>query len=266
MTIFSSMKAPLVLLITLSIAASSNAAVFNFHALRSSNDPIGPGLLYPDDLPGRYSISNDWVGVDSLTYTVDGIKVVATGMYDDPTDAPDAGPKKGYPVQDRSNPLAIVDGVPADGQQAGLGVYKSIGQLPPDALTGWDLGDDNIDAGEKLILTFPFLVRITQMVLRSNGHNDEEWLPTSTFLFNGVSMPLSAPGVLNGSWTGTQFTFMHSGGPSDPEDDPSVIELSDDFYLRTIVVERVGVPDSGTTAALLGFALLVGLGLRRRFQ
>lgn len=230
-------------LLALSATSVTQAVTFKFYALTSSGTApfVPPGELFP--VPGSgTSISNDWVGDPNLTYLVDGLGVTASAEY---MGAP------AIAMQDRESDWSDTKG-------AGLGVYK------PYAPGTVDTSDDNIDIDEMLTLTFDKPVEITKLILRANGHNYDNWSAGATFLFNGVStlLPIGV-GYIDGSWTGTSFTFAHSGGLSSHEDGV----LTHDFYVAGIVAEPIEiVPDMGTTMVLLGLAILGLVGLKRRMS
>lgn len=214
----------------------SQGIEFEFYKLTSSHAPNPGDELYPNQ-PGPTAVSNDWVGNPNLSYTVDGLTVTASGTYNG---------NPAIAMQDREKPWS-------DTRGAGLGVYKPYTTL--------DTSDDNIDLGEVLKLVFDREVTILELILRADKHNADNWSPGAFFYFNGdmTFFPVGT-GSLAGSWTGTEFTFAHSGGLSDPEGGGP----SHDFYVAALVVEPTEVPDVGSTFALFGFAILALVGLRRR--
>ncbi|MDQ8200797.1 VPDSG-CTERM sorting domain-containing protein [Pelagicoccus enzymogenes] len=207
----------------LGATASASALSFDFYKLDKANNPV------TDFLPSSPYVtsSNDALGDPLLQYTVDGVVVTATATFNGAA---------AHAVQDSTKDWDDVHG-------AGLGVYKT--------RTPIDLGDDNIDSGEKLILTFNRVVTLTRILLRADGHNITNWADGATFLLNGTSYNLPKNvGYIDGSWTGSVFTFMHSGiGPASETGS----EVSHDFYVAGL---KVNVPDTGSTIALLGLGLL----------
>lgn len=213
-------------------AVSTVSAIsFDFYKL---DKPNGAGDFLPVD---GFSDSDDRVGTPTLTFVKDGVSVTASAT---------SGGDAAFAIQDSQEDWTDVKG-------AGLGVYKSIDPIV--------LSDDNIDKGEKLILTFDQVVTLSKIELRSDKHTIDNWIDGGTFLLNGVSYALpKGVGTVNplGLLTGTVFTFAHSGGISDPTGGPS-----EDFYVASIDVR---VPDSGSTLALLGLGLIGLVGAARRFK
>lgn len=166
-----------------------------------------------------------------LTYSTGGLTVRATGSYLGGVAAV---------VQDHENAYSAANKI-----GAGLGVYHVSGNT----------SDDNITFGEMLTLTFDQAVTITNIGLRSEGHNVTGWISGATFLLDGVSTLLPANvGSIGGlTLTGTEFTFAYGG------------VHPDQFYLSSVTAVAA-VPEPETYALLLAGLGVVGFVARRRKQ
>ena len=164
----------------------------------------------------------------SLVYTDDFLTATATGWYDG---------KQVAAMQDHENSYP--------NNEAGLGVYHESGNN----------SDDNITAGESLVLTFSKPVDLSEIGLRADGHNTTEWASGATFLFSVdggapelMLLPKGTGEIAGLDIIGTTFTFSYGGN------------RGDQFYVSDLTVAAVPEP---AVAALM----LAGLGLlaaRRR--
>lgn len=162
-----------------------------------------------------------------LVYTVGGISATATAQYLKHSHWQDA-----TVVQDHENGYSAAHKI-----GAGLGVYHVAG----------DSSDDNITSGEKLTLTFAGPVQLSNVMLRSDGH-DTSWGRNATFLLNGVSYKLAD--TISPALTGSVFTFQFGGAKPDQ------------FYLGGMTVSAV--PEPSSYAMLLAGVGLLGFLTRRR--
>lgn len=231
---------PTLLLTAAAIGAVSSASAISFDFYKLGN---GAGDFLPTDGVSKFG---DMVGEPNLTYVQDGLSVTASAMFNG---------KAAFAVQDSTAGWSELNG-------AGLGVYKSTKPIKT--------SDDNIDKGETLILTFDQVVTLSKVELRADKHGVENWAAGATFLLNGTSYALpKGVGSLLLDLTGTVFSFAHSGGRSDASGKPS-----EDFYVAGINASiyqapappPATVPDSGSTLALLGVAMIALTGFARRFK
>jgi hypothetical protein len=162
-----------------------------------------------------------------LTFVSGGLTAFATGSFMGGVAAVVQDHENGY------NPSTHIG--------AGLGVYHQAGNN----------SDDNITNGEKLTLTFDHLVTLTNIGLRSDGH-DLGWASGSTFLLNGVSTLFpSSTGSLSTAMTGTTFTFEFGGAKASQ------------FYLSSVTAVSA-VPEPGSLALMLsGLGVIFTIGRRR---
>ncbi len=227
------------LLVSAALPANANTVNFDFYKL-------GKGVANGDFLPtdgiasegGDLSSSdvNNGIFNGDLNFTNGGLTATATGTYlgDDAA-----------VVQDKES------GWTADRTKgAGLGVYHS----PPNTNDDFydsrlDTSDDNITSGEILTIKFNQMVNLTQIGLNSDGHNIFGQTSTYNFLFNGVDYDLI--GTTNLSVIGDTFTFAFS------------TNSGKQFYLSSLTVSAV--PESGSSIALIGAALMGLAALRRKF-
>lgn len=207
--------------------APAMAATFDFYKLGR-----GAGDFTPTDgvacTSGDLCSSNVDGGVrnNDLNFLSGGITATATGTYNGGVAAV---------VQDHEAAWTFA-------KSAGLGIYHLSG----------DNGDDNITAGEVLTITFNQVVNLTQIGLRSDGHNFTGWNAGTTFLFNGASTALpQGTGVINlGATTGSVFTFAYGG------------RNPDQFYLASMTA--TAVPEPSEYVLLISGLGVVGLLARRR--
>lgn len=163
-----------------------------------------------------------------LKYTAGGIGVAATGWYHSGNTYNQVSVMQDHePAYNAARQIG-----------AGLGVYHRTN----------DNSDDNITANEKLVLTFNRNVKLSGLILRSDGH-DTSWSSNSTFLFNGFSTNLSGT-ISNLNLIGRTFTFEYGG------------RKADQFYLGGVVVSAV--PEPETYAMMLSGLAALGLIARRR--
>lgn len=214
-------------------SGSVSATVFDFANLKYSGG-TNTGFLPTDGVScssGDLCSSDVNSGVfnGDLTFTQDGLTVLATGQYQGNVAAVVQDHVNGYNGQ-LSGPNAI---------GAGLGVYHVVPV---------DNSDDNVTAGESLHLHFDQNIMLQSLGLRSEGHTTIGWGTNRTFEYS-----------FDGStWTEAllptnvgQFGLSHTGqdlyvrfGDANP----------DQFYISSITVSPVPEPE---TYAML----LVGLGL-----
>lgn len=227
--------------VTLALAASmlpATAAQFDFYKL-------GRGAAL-DFLPSdgiactggdRCSSNVDGnVRNGDLTFSSGGITAWVTANFDSGIAAV---------VQDRESGWTASKG-------AGLGVYHKTG----------DTSDDNITFGEMLTVTFDQVVRLSEIELRSEGHNFTNWAQNATFLVDGVqtALPLGT-GSVNLNKTGKAFTFAFDGQAAGRINGPST---GDQFYLSAMTVQTV--PEPSTYALILLSLTALGLKARHRRQ
>ncbi len=164
-----------------------------------------------------------------LTFVTGGLTARATGSFNRQAAAV---------VQDHENAYSALNHI-----GAGLGVYHLDN----------DTSDDNITQGEKLTISFDRVVKLTEIGLRAEGHNDDDWLTGATFKFNGneTLLPKNIGSIGGLNLIGTQFTFEFGG------------MRPDQFYVSSLTVALV-VPEPSTYALMLGGLGAVGLMARRR--
>lgn len=178
------------------------------------------------DIDGRgHNLGGD------LKYTVNGITATASAYYTTGKARHDA-----TVVQDADNGHNF-----AKQLGAGLGVYSKIN----------DSSDDNVTSGETLVLSFASKVKLSDVFLRSEGHNTNEWIKDATFLLNGQSYALQGS-IAGLDLVGKEFTFQFGG------------KHADQFYLGGMSVSAV--PEPSSYAMLLGGVAMLGLIARRRKQ
>ena len=220
------------ILISAAIApASAATSDFDFANLTFIGN-VNAGFLPSDGVPctGGDLCSSAVPSVfdGDLNYTIGSITATATGTFNAGVAAV---------VQDHENNYNKINRI-----GAGLGVYH----IPNDT------SDDNITTGEVLTITFDQVVTLSQIDLRSEGHNVTNWIANATFLFNGSNTLLPAgTGSISGlNLVGTVFTFGFGG------------QTPDQFYLAGMTV--AAIPEPGTYAMMLAGLGLMGFIARRR--
>lgn len=206
------------------------AAQFDFYKL---NQPNNSSL---DFLPNSSfgCTGNDLCSSDvdgnmfggSLSYTTGGLTATATGTFNGNTASV---------VQDSTAGWSATNG-------AGLGIYH---------LTRTN-SDDNITTGEKLIIAFDRIVQLTNVGLRSEGHNFNSWDSGATFLFDNVStlLPQGVGSISPINLIGQVFTFEFGG------------TKGDQFYLSSLTAFAVPEPES--LVLVLAALGAMGLTMQRR--
>ena len=209
------------------LAASGFAATvtFDFAKLRGAvgdfkpDEVLNTGYWHCTDNDLCSSNVDHGVLGGDLKYSAGGIGVTATGFY-----------RTGSTYNQVSVVQDHEPGYDAARQiGAGLGVYHKTG----------DNSDDNVTAKERLVLNFDQDVKLSSLMLRSDGH-DTSWSSRSTFLFNGTNTMLAGT-INNVNKIGRTFTFEFGG------------TKADQFYLGGVVVSAVPEPET------YGM-LLLGLG------
>jgi len=216
------------------IGSVASAATFNFADMASE--------------PGDPNYFGE-MGFSTLTVTVDGITVNATGTdnADYLTYLADPGSYAGS----LNNYSAYLDGI-SSGRKAGLGVCKVLtsgDQCDPSS-------DDNATAGEVLILDFGQELTISDLFFRDAQHftfPDNTTEDFSLFIDGSFVGIFTYGSPLLSSFTGTEFAFA-----ADDFSDGRFVADNDQFYISN--VSAVPLP---AAVWLLGSAL-GGLGFMRR--
>lgn len=153
-------------------------------------------------------------------------------------------------VQDHENSYnGLLSGSTANG--AGLGVYHIVNPT--------DNSDDNITAGEMLLLSFDQVVTMDSVGLRSEGHNTTGWGANTGFEYStdgstwiSQAFPYST-GLFAINLTSQDFYFRYASGDG---------ISPDQFYISSVTVTPVPEPEIyAMMAAGLG---LMGFVARRR--
>lgn len=208
----------------LKYAGGHNTGLLPSESLNSGYWNCTGGDICSSNIDGRgHNLGGD------LVYTVGGISATATAQYQRNARA---AWQDATVVQDHENGYDAARKI-----GAGLGVYHVAG----------DSGDDNITSGEKLTLTFAGPVKLSSLMLRSDGH-DTSWDRNATFLLNGTSYKLAD--TISPALTGSVFTFQFGGAKPDQ------------FYLGGVTVSAV--PEPSSYAMLLAGVGLLGFMARRR--
>ena len=196
--------------------SSAGAAIFDFAAIADGDD--------------SYGLMGGEQGAASLTFTKDGLSVIATGFNGINND----------------NYFAYLD---AD--YAGLGVCQNI----TDADQCTPSSDDNVTFEETLKLVFNQKVTIASTTF-VNGNHNTNFDGNFKLTIDGATETYSLINIFEMDLTGTTFEFHNpnSGGDSD-------VSNTKQFYINALDVSAVPVP---ATVWLFGSGLIGLVGIARR--
>jgi len=210
----------------LSAAGFAQAAIIDFRAMADNQY----GALY-----GDLSLNLGESAYKPMNITVDGIGLTATGYWNDPGDAPDAGEVEVWAY--------------LDANKAGLGVCH----LANGACAG--KSDDNLTDYETMHLSFDEAVTLNSLILVRGDHNAF----TSSFQLSLDGTTYNTYNYVTQKAAFTNITSMDFWFKTiTPQDD------SDAIYISSMTV-ATALPEPATLA-LFGLGLTAMVLMRRRWR